>query len=111
MGNLILNDIIYYNICGENINLDIVKAIFPQKLNENERCYSFNNPKVRWVSKIYSSGFSDGNIQSICHNIKERKSVILIFGENDAEGHEFRACQDGGLGTFPSAGYSSGRSH
>ena len=85
MGNLILNDIIYYNICGENINLDIVKAIFPQKLNENERCYSFNNPKVRWVSKIYSSGFSDGNIQSICHNIKERKSVILIFGENDAE--------------------------
>ena len=84
MGNFI-NDIIYYHICGENIDLDIIDKIFPKKLKENKRCYCFDNPKVRWVATIYSQGISNGIVKSICNNIKVGKSVILIFGENGAE--------------------------
>ena len=87
MGNNIQNDIIFYFIVGKNIDIDkdIIERIFPNQLNTNERYYSFDKLKVKWISTIIGQ-INDGNWPKVKYKIKEnRKNVFLIFGDNEAE--------------------------
>ena len=87
MGNNIQNDIIFYFIVGKNIDIDkdIIERIFPNQLNTNERYYSFDKLKVKWISTIIGQ-INDGHWPKVKYKIKEnRKNVFLIFGDNEAE--------------------------
>ena len=75
MGNFLEQQIIYYFVCGEKIDNEMIDQIF--KLKGKERIYEFKNPKVKWIAKIYQVGFDANNYKAICSDMEKIKKVKM----------------------------------